>query len=34
MLRWLGDVIKKVLINIITLFIVGVGIYLVYTKIF
>jgi hypothetical protein len=34
MFRWLGDVIKKVLINIITLFIIGVGIYLVYTKIF
>jgi hypothetical protein len=34
MFKWLGDVIKKVLINVITLFIVGVGIYFIYTKIF
>jgi len=33
MFKWLGDVIKKVLINVITLFIVGVGIYFIYTKI-
>ena len=34
MFQWLGDVIKKVLINVITLFIVGVGIYFIYIRIF